>query len=231
MTVGNPSCFGPGVLLTCVAVAVILGARSAAKRKGVPEEMRAWLPNAISALRISLVPVWLALAFEARRAALSGVQPSPLGPALVLIAIGVSDVIDGALARRFGLATNLGATLDAIADKLAQISTVTFLALLGAPAFTALPIWLMVCLAVRDGLLAVGWWAVHRKRGRVAAEHRWHGKASSLLLFGLVLGALAGAPPALVRFTSIAALVLVIPSTIAYLLDGWKQLRATASKG
>jgi len=84
---------------------------------------------------------------------------------------------------------------------------------------------------VRDGLLAVGWWAVHRKRGRVAAEHRWHGKASSLLLFGLVLGALAGAPPALVRFTSIAALVLVIPSTIAYLLDGWKQLRATASKG
>jgi cardiolipin synthase (CMP-forming) len=193
--------------------------------------MRPWLPNAISVLRITLIPVWLALAFEARHAALSGAKPSPLGPILVLVAIGMSDVIDGTLARRFGLATNLGATLDAIADKLAQISTVTFLALLGPPAFTALPVWLMVSLALRDVLLAVGWWAVHRRRGSVAAEHRWHGRASSLLLFALVLGSLASAPPAPISFGSVAALLLVIPSTIAYLLDGWRQLRGTAPKG
>ncbi len=186
---------------------------------------RPWLPNAISVVRIALVPVWLALAFEARHAALSGAKPSPLGPILVLIAIGLSDVIDGTLARRFGLETNLGATLDAIADKLAQISTVTFLALLGPPAFSALPVWLMVGLALRDVLLAVGWWAVHRKRGSVTTEHRWHGKASSLLLFALVVGALAGAPPSLVLFGSVTALLLVVPSTIAYLLDGWSQLQ------
>ena len=187
--------------------------------------MRPWIPNAISVLRIALVPVWLALAFQARHVALSGGKPSPLGPILVLIAIGVSDIVDGTLARRFRLETNWGATLDAIADKLAQISTVTFLALLGPPAFTALPVWLMVSLASRDVLLAVGWWAVHRKRGSVAAEHRWHGKASSLLLFSLVVGALAGAPPSLVLFGSIAALILVVPSTIAYLLNGWRQLQ------
>lgn len=192
---------------------------------------RPWLPNAISVVRIALVPVWLALAFEARHAALSGAKPSPLGPILVLIAIGLSDVIDGTLARRFGLQTNLGATLDAVADKLAQISTVTFLALLGPPAFSALPVWLMVGLAVRDVLLAVGWWVVHRKRGSVAAEHRWHGKASSLMLFALVVGSVAGAPPSLVLFGSVAALLLVVPSTIAYLLDGWSQLQNQSVKG
>jgi cardiolipin synthase (CMP-forming) len=193
--------------------------------------VRPWLPNAISVLRITLVPVWLALAFEARQTALSGAKPSPLGPILVLLAIGLSDVIDGALARRFRLETNLGAALDAIADKLAQVSTVTFLALRGPPAFAALPVWLMVSLALRDALLGVGWWAVHRKRGSVAAEHRWHGKASSLLLFTLVLGSLAGAPPSLVLFGSIAALLLLVPSTIAYLLDGWRQLRGDSVQG
>ena len=112
-----------------------------------PERVPRWLPNAISAARIALVPVWLALAWEARQAALLGNHPSPLGPQLVLLAIGASDVIDGALARRFALTTNLGATLDAVADKIAQISTVTFLVLAGAPAFTALPFWLMMTLA------------------------------------------------------------------------------------
>jgi cardiolipin synthase (CMP-forming) len=192
--------------------------------------MRPWLPNAISVVRIALVPVWLALAFEARQVALSGAQPSPLGPIIVLVAIGLSDVIDGTLARRFHLETNLGATLDAVADKLAQISTVTFLALLGPPAFAALPVWLMVSLALRDVLLGVGWWAVHRKRGSVAAEHRWHGKASSLLLFALVLGALAGASPSLVLVGSVAALLLLVPSTTAYLLDGWRQLQGSEAE-
>jgi phosphatidylglycerophosphate synthase len=193
--------------------------------------MRPWLPNAISVLRIALVPVWLGLAFEARHAALSGAKPSPLGPILVLIAIGVSDVIDGTIARLFRLETNLGATLDAIADKLAQISTVTFLALLGPPAFAALPLWLMVSLALRDVLLAVGWLAVRRKRGSVVAEHRWHGKASSVVLFALVLSSLAGAAPSLVLFGSVAALLLLVPSTIAYLLDGSRQLRGDTVEG
>lgn len=183
-----------------------------------------WLPNALSVLRIALVPVWLLLAFDARHAALSGDQPSAMGPIVVLIAIGASDIIDGAIARHFGLASNLGATLDAVADKLAQISCVSFLALAGAPAFTALPIWLMVSLAARDLLLLVGWWAIYRKHGAVKAEHRWHGKVSSVLLFAVVAAALAGAAPLIVVAASAAVLVLVVPSTIAYLAEGWRQL-------
>lgn len=184
----------------------------------------AWLPNALSVLRIALVPVWLVLAFEVRRLALSGGDASPIGPIVVLIAIGASDIIDGILARRFGLASNLGATLDAVADKIAQIACVTFLALAAAPAFTPLPVWLMAALAARDFLLGVGWWAVRRKRGEVNAEHRWHGKASSALLFVLILLALAGIRSSIVVVGSAAVLVLVVPSTVAYLMTGWRQL-------
>jgi cardiolipin synthase len=183
-----------------------------------------WLPNALSVLRIALVPVWLVLANDARWVALSGSEPSPVAPIGVFVAIGVSDIVDGILARRFGLASNLGATLDAIADKIAQISCVTFLVLAGAPAFTPLPVWLMLALAARDLLLSAGWWLVHRKRGAVNAEHRWHGKASSALLFALIIAALAGASASIVAFGAAVVLVLVVPSTIAYLIAGWRQL-------
>lgn len=185
-----------------------------------------WLPNALSVLRIALVPVWLALAFEARHAALTGGRPSALGPILVVFAIGLSDVVDGTLARRFGLATNLGATLDAVADKLAQVSIVSFLALFGAPAFVPVPLWLMVTLAVRDLALALGWWLVHRRHGTVDAGHRWHGKASTVLLFVVVVAALAGAPAGAVVAGSAIVLLLVVPSTTAYLVAGWRQLTA-----
>lgn len=192
--------------------------------------MPPWLPNALSFLRVALVPVWVALALAARRAALSGGDPSPTGPILVLVAIGATDIVDGFIARRFGIASNLGATLDAVADKLAQIACVTFLSLAGAPAFTALPLWLMGALAARDLLLAVGWYAVHRRHGQVEAEHRWHGKASSVLLFALIVAALAGAPPLLVRVASAAVLGLVVPSTAAYLVAGWRQLKKPSDR-
>lgn len=135
------------------------------------------------------------------------------------------------MARRFGLTTSLGATLDAVADKLAQVSTVTFLALFGSTIFTPLPLWLLGVLVARDGVLGVGWWVVHRKRGTVNAEHRWHGKASSTLLFALIFAALAGVASRWVWLGSALVILLVIPSTVAYLREGWRQLQGQAPVG
>ncbi|MBL8949337.1 MAG: CDP-alcohol phosphatidyltransferase family protein, partial [Myxococcaceae bacterium] len=82
--------------------------------------------------RIGLVPVWLALAFSMRSRALDGADVHRLPLVLLVLLIGATDMIDGFLARRFQLATNLGATLDAVADKLASFAAVTFLTFLAA---------------------------------------------------------------------------------------------------
>src|SRR5690606_10160699 len=129
-----------------------------------------WLPNALSVLRIALVPVWLALAFAARSEALAGGDPSPVGPIAVAVAIALSDVIDGTLARRYGLATNLGATLDAVADKIAQITWVSFLSLVGSPAPTALPLCLPGILASRYLTFTIGWFLLRRTARTAQAE-------------------------------------------------------------
>ncbi|MDX2013286.1 MAG: hypothetical protein SFW67_24030 [Myxococcaceae bacterium] len=60
-------------------------------------------------------------------------------------------------------------------------------------------------------------------------EHRWHGKASSLLLFGVILLGTAAAPMGLVTVGSVASLVLIVPGTVAYVREGLRQLGAQTS--
>ncbi len=175
-----------------------------------------WLPNALSAMRIALVPVWLALAL---------VEPPRPALLLALLAIiGGTDMLDGFLARRFHLTTNLGATLDAVADKLASVVAVTFLVFTTRPAFTPLPLWLWLVLMTRDALLLIGFVTVWLKHGHVETEHRWHGRLATLILFATVVAAIAGAPAEVVTGGALAVCALVMPGTAAYLREGWRQL-------
>lgn len=193
--------------------------------------MPPWIPNAISMLRILLVPAWLVLALRAKDAANAG---EPVDRAVlvgVLLALGFSDVLDGFIARRFNLTSNLGATLDAVADKLAQVVTVTFLAFFVRVAFTPLPVWLWVALVVRDGVLLVGWLLVYRRHRLVEVEHRWHGKASSLVLFGVILAGTAALPAQVVTAGSAIALLLIVPGTVAYVREGLRQLSSGPRPG
>lgn len=190
----------------------------------------AWLPNAISWLRIALLPLWVVLAEAANR---SGERGEDVGPArtaalLVLAMIGLSDVVDGQLARRFGLQSRVGALLDAVADKLAQVTLFTYLGLRHGPAYAAVPLWFLVLLIGRDLLLLAGFRLVRRRRGAVAVVHRAHGKLVSLLLFLLLLafGAGAGDRVTIALLLGVTAVVLV--STALYVRDGARQVAATA---
>ncbi len=186
-----------------------------------------WIPNALSGIRVALVPLWLVLAFLARERALEGESVSTFWPLFVFIALGATDVADGWIARRFRLQSNLGATLDAVADKLAQIATVTFLVWLPSAAFGSLPVWLWGVLVVRDGLLGAGYLWIYLQHRAVEVEHRWHGKVSSLLLFAAIAAAIARVPQPFVVAASVAATVMIVPGTVAYLIAGSRQL-ATA---
>lgn len=188
--------------------------------------MPAWVPNAISMLRVLLVPVWLVLAVLARAVALSDSAVDRTALLGVLLALGVSDLLDGAIARHFKLTSNFGATLDAVADKLAQVATVTFLVVYGEPGFTPLPWWLWLTLVLRDGALLIGFWLVYRKHRVVHVEHRWHGKASSLVLFGVIVAGTAAWPLEVVQAGALLSLLLIVPGSIAYVREGLRQLRA-----
>lgn len=99
------------------------------------------IPNIITLGRILLVPVvfWLVLSGRYQFA-------------FVLFAVaGISDAIDGWLAKGFGWQTELGAYLDPLADKLLVVSIFIAMGWLGE-----LPSWLVIAVVSRDILIVTG---------------------------------------------------------------------------
>ncbi len=198
-----------------------------------PPPIPAWLPNAISVLRMVLVPACILLAEACQEAARADGAVGDLRTRTlaVLAVIGISDLLDGYLARRYGLATTLGATLDAVADKLAQVGLLLYFTLASGPAFAPVPAWFLGLLLGRDLALAAGWLSVRRRRGHVAVIHRWHGKAASVLVFAILIWITgdfgrAALPPAMVLTA-----VLVVLSTAQYCWFGWTQYRGVVGIG
>ncbi len=134
-----------------------------------PVSRNSWvtLPNAISLVRLLGVPLflWLILVRHADTWAL-----------IVLVASGVSDYLDGYLARRLNQTSKLGQLLDPIADRLYILSTVAGLAVRDI-----IPIWFAVLVPMRDVLL---WGLVPslRKRGYAALPVHFLGKAATAAL-------------------------------------------------
>jgi cardiolipin synthase len=99
------------------------------------------IPNFISLGRVFLVPIvfWLVVTGQLQAAFVA------------FVIAGVSDAVDGFLAKRYGWETELGAYLDPIADKLLIVSI--FVAL-GVRDF--LPSWLVIAVVSRDILIVIG---------------------------------------------------------------------------
>jgi cardiolipin synthase (CMP-forming) len=129
---------------------------------------RVWtLPNALSMLRLAGVPLFLYLVLG----------PEEDGWALaVLMVSGVTDYLDGYLARKLDQQTIVGQILDPVADRLYILAVVVGLALRDV-----IPWWLAVSLPLRD-LLMWGLVPLLRTRGYSALPVHFLGKAATFNL-------------------------------------------------
>ncbi len=125
------------------------------------------IPNALSFLRLLLVPVFLWLILQGQDA----------WALLVLVISSVSDFVDGVIARRFDQISKLGQLLDPAADRL-----FIFAALIGLAARDIVPWWLFVVIVGRDAMLVVlGIILANADYGPLPVHHL--GKAATLFLF------------------------------------------------
>ena len=150
-------------------------AQDGAAPEAAPGRQVLTLPNVISIIRLAGVPLflWLVLVPEADGWALA-----------VLMLSGVSDYLDGYLARRLNQTSRLGAVLDPVADRLYILSTVVGLAVRGI-----IPWWLAFLLPARD-LFLWGLVPFLRTRGYSALPVHFLGKAATanlLYAFPLLL--------------------------------------------
>jgi cardiolipin synthase (CMP-forming) len=127
----------------------------------------ATLPNLISAIRIALIPVFVALI----------VDPDTTTAGLVLFGVVVAtDWVDGLVARRTGQVSEVGKILDPVADRLAIAAGLIALAVRGV-----FPWWAAAAILIRDvAVLVVG--VVVLLRQDVQVEVRWIGKIATFSL-------------------------------------------------
>jgi len=99
------------------------------------------IPNLITILRIILTPVFIIYLLNDK----------PLPALILFILAGISDAVDGLIARLFNQKSKLGAFLDPLADKILLISAFVVLAVQGY-----LHSWLTVIVISRDVLILLG---------------------------------------------------------------------------
>ncbi|MBF0177380.1 MAG: CDP-alcohol phosphatidyltransferase family protein [Magnetococcales bacterium] len=168
------------------------------------------LPNALSFLRIFAVPVfvWLVLNGHGKVAA------------WLFAMAGATDAVDGLIAKRFDMVTELGGYLDPLADKLLLVSAFITLTYLGQ-----MPLMLTLTVVTRDVIILVGAVVFQLMTGTLRMQPLWISKVNTvvqilmvlLVLFSGVYGVLAWLVEPFVWLTtattSISGLVYVLAWT------------------
>ncbi len=181
------------------------------------------LPNFLTLLRIIAIPVFLIFLAEGDYAAAF----------MLFLAAGVTDTMDGAVARLTNSRSDLGAVLDPMADKLLLLSSFVVLGFKGAIAT-----WLVALVVIRDVIVVLGYGAVF------IVDHQWMevapsrlGKLSTFLqLFTIGFGLMHLARPALPLATinqimQVVTGAVTAVSGVQYIYRGllWHQQRANVA--
>lgn len=140
------------------------------------------VPNVLTVFRMVLVPIFVTLLFYGR-----------FGTALgVFVLAGVTDGLDGLLARRFDQKSQLGTILDPIADKLLLVTSFIVLSLPSIspqpkPAHFPVPFWVTAAVLSRDIFIIVGAAAINIVTGFRGFRPSLLGKASTAVqIFAVV---------------------------------------------
>ncbi len=167
--------------------------------------------NQLTLLRMLLIPAFVIL-----------VVYGHLGWALVTFAVaGLTDALDGLIARRTGQKSNLGAWLDPMADKLLLLTTFVVLTLPGLGLANRLPIWLTVLIFSRDVVIVLTVAVVNRAIGPRTFRPSIFGKAATATYIITAVVAMffnyRGSASAVVEFFVWASLAITLVSSFHYI--------------
>ncbi len=124
------------------------------------------IPNILTILRFIFIPIILYFIFTGNYV---------LGIVFFTIS-GITDVLDGFIARKFNLVSNFGKLMDPLADKLTQISVLACLVKVNI-----IPFWILVIVILKELLMVVGASFLYGKD--VVVYSKWYGKLATVLFY------------------------------------------------
>lgn len=130
------------------------------------ENMLKYVPNALTILRFLLIPFIVLSCVE--------------GDYIIAIAFftlsGITDILDGTIARKYNLISDFGKLMDPLADKATQISLLTTLFIKGA-----IPIWILVIVVLKEFCMVSGASFLYGKE--LVVSSKWYGKLATVLFY------------------------------------------------
>lgn len=124
------------------------------------------IPNILTILRFIFIPIILYFIFTGNYI---------LGIVFFTVS-GITDVLDGFIARKFNLVSNFGKLMDPLADKLTQISVLACLVKVDI-----IPFWILVIVILKELLMVVGASFLYGKD--VVVYSKWYGKLATVLFY------------------------------------------------
>lgn len=155
------------------------------------------IPNILTFLRMALIPVFASLL----------VYGYTFSALVVFVIAGVSDGVDGFLARKFNQESELGTVMDPIADKLLMTTAfiiLTFPGILPPVRHLPVPFWVTAAVIGRDVLIITVAGAIYIMTGFRGFVPSWLGKVSTLVQVIAVT---------LVLFSAVTGYFIFLPTT------------------
>lgn len=187
------------------------------KQPNIQENKIVTIPNILSLFRICLIPFIVCLYF---------VEQSYFAAGCVLLLSGLTDIVDGFIARKFNMISNLGKVLDPIADKLTQ--AVMLVCLTVRFPWMLLPLAMMICKEL--SMMITGAWVI-RRTGFVPGAV-WHGKIATVLLYAMMFLHIfwPEIPTSLSTILIVVSTMMIGLSFVLYLIRNMRILRRSRDK-
>lgn len=169
---------------------------------------KSWInmPNALTILRILLVPVYLYIFY-------SGTENNIFFAGLVFLFAGITDVLDGYIARKYDLGTDLGAILDPFADKLMSFTILITFATSGI-----IPMWILIALGIKEVVMIVGGAVLYLLKGRQVLPSDKFGKIATISFYAATLSVVFGMPSLVSTILFTVTVIFNLIAFVNYLL-------------
>ena len=124
------------------------------------------IPNALTIVRFILIPFIVYYILTGQY----------IAGFVILTISGLTDILDGFIARKFNFITNFGKLIDPLADKSTQIAVLASLTFKGI-----VPLWILLIVFIKEMLMVSGASFLYGKK--LVVSSRWYGKLATVLFY------------------------------------------------
>lgn len=164
------------------------------------------LPNAMTITRILIIPIYLMVYY-------SSSENGYWYAGILFIVAGITDVLDGYIARKYNMTSDLGALLDPLADKL-----IMFAVLIPFYNKGILPLWILIVLIVKEVIMLLGSGVLYLFKNKTVVPSNIFGKIATVLFYIASLTIIFRFPPKISKVLFIITIVLNLIALANYLI-------------